>query len=267
MTTETTARFDVPMHLKALHDDSPMLLEGVASSSLRDLGGDSFAVSALTSMKAAFDSRLIPVLMDHARSVDKVFGKVVASSLTAPDAKGIVDLSVRIQVSESNPLAQQVYSQIKNGEAPISLSVGCIVLAAHSERIEGEATLVIDSCELVELSVVSAPAQPRSRGLTAKAAALYSVYGSDGDDPGVDGHDLDAARVLVRFLLRAIQEQNRAMTELREIDAEIVAYVNRLKDAPLPRKIVPEANFNSYAERFPHLDPRILNALARDKGD
>ena len=231
MTTDTQARFDLAMKVKAVAGDGPMRVTGVASSNAVDLGGDSFAVSALQAMKRQFDSGLIPIAMDHHYGVsESVFGKVIASRLKTADATGITDLEIDVQISQSNPAAIQVYNTIANGEVPLGFSVGCLVTDAGPEKIDGKNVTVIRDCVLLECSVVMIPANPSSRGLTAKSAALLCASQRDGA-----GADPDVV-TLVKFLLTAANELQEE-SDRRDIALdELMTVVNRAMDQPLARK-------------------------------
>lgn len=70
-------------------------------------------------------------------------------------------------------------------------------------------------------------------------------------------------RARIKSLESDLDERNTQAEETVAVYAELMTEVNKIMDMAQPRKTAPEAAFDKFAEKYPHLDARILAQLAR----
>lgn len=137
-------------------EDGRKRIKTTASSTIRDLHGDMMTESAIRQMAAQAEGRMT-IFLNHSYDVpEDVFGSVEKAAVVFRDE--FVDLDFDIVVEESNPRALKTYDAIKNG-TKLGTSIGALV-NHWSEAKDGG--WIIDDVLLLEASIVSIPANPRS---------------------------------------------------------------------------------------------------------
>ncbi len=105
-----------------------------------------------------------------------------------------------------------------------------------------------------------------------------SIENTEDDNRTLATALVDSASTIDR-LSRALAEARKKSLSLKEdlkdkdaeidnwasVVAETLAQIEIIKDAPLPRKIMPEEQFTAMSETYPWLDERIIAHLARNK--
>lgn len=149
------------LKLKAAAVGDGRLLTGVASSDALDRDGDVMSPAFLQRM--AKDIVQVPVFADHHYSVvNDVVGKVISAQLLQRD--GFNDLNVGIELlPEGDAVADRVWSVVKAG-VPIGLSIGAII-SDYEPIQKGQPGIRMLDGEIVDLSIVGIPSQPRSQRL------------------------------------------------------------------------------------------------------
>lgn len=157
----------VPSGLTAsLGTDGKMRLNGIASSTIKDLHGDTMLQSALEDMERAAAANLT-IFGNHSYEVpEDVYGSVETASMkqagTVDDAGDpIWDLGFGIVINEENPRAVATWKAINKG-SKLGLSIGAMIPAGGATRDKKSGALTIAHVELLETSIVGIPANPRS---------------------------------------------------------------------------------------------------------
>lgn len=150
----------VPMMKAMRADDGEMVLSGIASSTVTDLHGDLMTASALDDMLAAARQNLTIFLNHSYRVPEDVAGSVRSASLKR-DAD-IVDLSFdRIVVNKANARAIEAFESVEGG-TKLGLSIGAQIPEGGAHYDKTKKGWVIEHVLLMETSIVSLPANPRS---------------------------------------------------------------------------------------------------------
>jgi hypothetical protein len=181
----TSIRFDIftrawnddkrewePSALKAFRDpDGRMRLNGVASSTIKDLHGDNMLLSALEDMERAIGNGLT-IFGNHSYDVpEDVYGTTESAKIKQAgtvDANGdpIYDLPISVLINEENDRAvktwKAIYGREGTGGAKLGLSIGAMIPPGGFERDKKSGALTISHVELLETSIVGIPANPRS---------------------------------------------------------------------------------------------------------
>lgn len=144
--------------------DGKMRLHGVASSTTRDLHGDTMMASAIEDMERAANNNLT-IFLNHSYEVpEDVAGSVERAHMKTRgvDANGNpnYDLDMDILVNDANPRAVKAFEAIERG-TKLGLSIGALIPDGGARKEKGGAFL-IDHVELLETSLVGIPANPRS---------------------------------------------------------------------------------------------------------
>lgn len=144
--------------------DGKMRLHGVASSTTKDLHGDVMTQSAIDDMEKAANNNLT-IFLNHQYNVpEDVAGSVerAKSRIRDVDHEGNpnVDLDLDIVINDENPRAVQAFNAIEKG-TKLGLSIGAMIPEGGAKRTKG-GTYVIEHVDLLETSLVSIPANPRS---------------------------------------------------------------------------------------------------------
>lgn len=157
----------VPASLKAYRDaDGKMKLQGVASSTVKDLHGDNMLSSALEDMERAANNNLT-IFGNHEYKVpEDVYGSVRKAAMRPAgtvDAAGdpIYDLDFDIAVNDKNERAIKTWEAIEGG-TKLGLSIGAMIPEGGAVRNKKTGAYTIAHVELLETSVVGIPANPRS---------------------------------------------------------------------------------------------------------
>lgn len=148
-------------------DDEDMFLSGVASSTIKDLHGDTMLPSALIDMEKSAKNNLT-IFLNHEYKVPRdVAGSVVNASLVATgdlDENGapLYDLSFdKIRINKRNKDAVESWQAMKDG-TKLGLSIGAKIPEGGAIRNKKTGTLLIAHVNLLETSIVGIPANPRS---------------------------------------------------------------------------------------------------------
>lgn len=167
-----TFKIFAPTMIASRGSDGKLRIEGVASSTVRDHHGDQLTRKALEKMAAS--ARGLTIFLNHEYRVpEDVFGTVEKVRLERtgqidPKTKEeIYDLRMGIVVQSKNPRAVAAFEQMEPGEdrvpTKLGLSIGAMVPdgGAVFDKTAG-GRYIIDDVDLVETSLVSMPANPRS---------------------------------------------------------------------------------------------------------
>ena len=146
-------------------DDGRRRLWGVASSTVKDLHGDTMLESALDDMLTAANSNLT-IFLNHSYNVtEDVAGSVESAHMST---KGVDDkgepirlLNFQIVINEKNPRAVEAWESMDGG-TKLGLSIGAMIPEGGATRDRKSGSLTIAHVNLLETSVVSIPANPLS---------------------------------------------------------------------------------------------------------
>ena len=147
-------------------------IAGVASSTIKDLHGDTMLPSALIDMERQANNNLTIFLNHEYKVPEDVAGSVEKAKITssAQDESGapIYDLEFeKIRINKTNPRAVDSFKALKGtGRAPkgvkLGLSIGARIPEGGAIRNKKTGALLIAHVDLLETSIVSIPANPRS---------------------------------------------------------------------------------------------------------
>lgn len=148
-------------------DTEEMLLAGVASSTIKDLHGDTMLPTALIDMEKDAQDNLT-IFLNHSYAVpEDVAGSVRQASLTSSvvDEKTgapIYDLNFeRIRIDRTNDRATKSWKSMHGG-TKLGLSIGAQIPEGGAVRNKKTGALLIAHVKLLETSIVGIPANPRS---------------------------------------------------------------------------------------------------------
>jgi len=146
-------------------DDGRKRLSGVASSTTKDHHGDVMSESAILDMERSANDNLT-IFLNHSYDVpEDVFGSVEKATAVqrGMDGDGAPnwDLMVDILVNDENDRASKTFDHIQKG-TKLGLSIGANIPEGGAERDKETGALTINHVNLLETSVVSIPANPRS---------------------------------------------------------------------------------------------------------
>lgn len=169
-------------------DDGRKRLSGVASSTVRDLHGDTMSQTAILDMERMANDNLT-IFLNHSYDVpEDVFGSVEKATAIQRgmdgDGNPNWDLVMDILVDEDNPRAVRSYNSIQKG-TKLGLSIGAMIPEGGAERHKETGALTINHVHLLETSVVSIPANPRSwisNAVKALKKAALEVKSDDNDE-------------------------------------------------------------------------------------
>jgi HK97 family phage prohead protease len=145
--------------------DGKLRLHGVASSTTRDLHGDTMEPTAIEDMERAANNNLT-IFLNHSYDVpEDVAGSVERAVMKTrgADQNGDpnYDLDMDILVNDANPRAVKAFEAIERG-TKLGLSIGALIPEGGAVRDKKSGTYVIQHVELLETSLVGIPANPRS---------------------------------------------------------------------------------------------------------
>lgn len=144
--------------------DGRMRLHGVASSTTRDLHGDVMSQSAIEDMERAANKGLTIYLNHEYKVPEDVAGSVEMAKARIRDVdhdgNPNVDLDMDIVINDENPRAVQTFKAIEKG-TKLGLSIGAMIPKNGAKRNK-DGSYIIDHVDLLETSLVSIPANPRS---------------------------------------------------------------------------------------------------------
>lgn len=165
--------------LKAFEQDGVKRLSGVASSTTRDLHGDVMDHSALLDMERDANDNLT-IFLNHRYDVpEDVFGSVTKAKIVPrgadQDGNPNYDLDFEIVVDEENPRALRTWTYVSKGRR-LGLSIGALIPEGGAIRDKKTGALTIYHVKLLETSVVSIPANPRSWISAARKAVIKAMH-------------------------------------------------------------------------------------------
>lgn len=145
--------------------DGRMRLHGVASSTTRDLHGDTMNASAIEDMERAANNNLT-IFLNHSYDVpEDVAGSVERAQMKTRGVDGTgnpnYDLDMDILINDANPRAVKAFEAIERG-TKLGLSIGAMIPEGGATKDPKTKAWVIDHVELLETSLVGIPANPRS---------------------------------------------------------------------------------------------------------
>lgn len=145
--------------LKTARKDDDLLLTGIASSTIKDRHGDTMTPKALESMLRSAEG--MTIYLNHSYNVpEDVAGTVRQAWINKSDDE-LHDLHFQIAINQDNPRAVQAFNAIDKG-TKLGLSIGAMIPEGGAKKQKGTSSFVIDEVELLETSIVSIPANPRS---------------------------------------------------------------------------------------------------------
>jgi len=169
-------------------EDGRKRLSGVASSTVRDLHGDTMSQTAILDMERMANDNLT-IFLNHSYNVpEDVFGSVEHATAIQRgmdgDGNPNWDLIMDILVDDDNPRADKTYSAIQKG-TKLGLSIGAMIPEGGAIRDKDSGALTINHVHLLETSVVSIPANPRSwisNAVKALKKAAVEAKSEDNDE-------------------------------------------------------------------------------------
>jgi HK97 family phage prohead protease len=175
--------------LKAFQgDDGRKRISGIASSTVRDLHGDIMNQSAISDMERMANDNLT-IFLNHSYQVpEDVFGSVEKATAVQRgmdgDGNPTWDLIMDILVDDENPRAEKAFKAIGRG-VKLGLSIGALIPKGGAEVDKDTGTLTINHVHLLETSVVSIPANPRSWISNAVKAIRKAATEANYDEDGI----------------------------------------------------------------------------------
>lgn len=155
--------------LKAASDDGDgkLRIRGIASSTVRDRHGDRMERTALKDMEAAANDNLT-IFVNHSYNVpEDVIGSAEKAVLkrrageTDEDGNPLYDLELQVVLDEGNPRAVKTFEAVQKG-VKLGMSIGAMIPKGGAKYDEENHSFIIHHVDLLETSVVSIPANPRS---------------------------------------------------------------------------------------------------------
>lgn len=146
-------------------EEPDLVLEGVASSSIKDRHGDTILPSALIDMEKAARNNLT-IFLNHSYDVpEDVAGSVkhaeIASSAVDESGNPIFDLAYKVKIDRTNARAVKAHQSMMGG-TKLGMSIGARIPEGGAVRNKKTGTLLITHLDLLETSIVGIPANPRS---------------------------------------------------------------------------------------------------------
>lgn len=148
-------------------DEGVLRIKGIASSTVRDRHGDRMERSALKDMEAAANDNLT-IFVNHSYNVpEDVVGSAEKAVLkrrsgeTDEDGNPLYDLELSVLLDAGNPRAVKTYEAIQKG-VKLGMSIGAMIPKGGAKYDEENHSFIIHHVDLLETSVVSIPANPRS---------------------------------------------------------------------------------------------------------
>jgi HK97 family phage prohead protease len=154
--------------LKAVGDDGDgkLRIRGIASSTVRDRHGDRMERTALKDMERAANDNLT-IFVNHSYNVpEDVIGSAESAVLkrraeTDEDGNPLYDLELQVVLDEGNPRALKTFEAVQRG-VKLGMSIGAMIPKGGAKYDEENNSFIIHHVDLLETSVVSIPANPRS---------------------------------------------------------------------------------------------------------
>ena len=162
----TAARFKIHTGLLKAYrsDDGKKRLRTTASSSVKDLQGDTILPEAIKSAAEQARGNLTIFLNHEYKVPEDVLGSTEGAEVLERglDAEGhpVYDLDLDILVNESNPRANSTFDAIEAG-VKLGTSIGALIPKGGATKNKDGSYIIADLL-LLEASIVGIPANPRS---------------------------------------------------------------------------------------------------------
>jgi len=219
--------------------DGKMTLHGVASSTTRDLHGDTMEDTALADMERDANDGLT-IFLNHEYKVPEDVGGMVTHAkmwTRGVDGEGNpnYDLDFDIDINDENDRAIKAWKAIDNGHK-IGLSIGAMIPEGGYIRDKKTGAMRIQHVKLLETSIVGIPANQRSWISNAiRALEDLEIRRSTTHQLGSPTITLDAGRYHIEGSLEGLQLAGVTNEDLEsappagprifEIDPEILASI------------------------------------------
>ena len=148
-------------------EDGVLRIKGIASSTVRDRHGDRMERTALKDMERAANDNLT-IFVNHSYNVpEDVIGSAESGVLkrrageTDDEGNPLYDLELTVNLDAGNPRAVKTYDAIQRG-VKLGMSIGAMIPKGGAKYDEENNSFIIHHVDLLETSVVSIPANPRS---------------------------------------------------------------------------------------------------------
>lgn len=180
--------------------EEEMFISGVASSTIKDLHGDTMLPSALVDMERQANANLTIFLNHEYRVPEDVAGSVVKAKISSSvndeeTGAPIYDLDFeKIRINKQNERAVDTFKALqgtnktKGNGVKLGLSIGARIPEGGAIRNKKTGALLISHVTLLETSIVSIPANPRSwiqnmvKSLRAGPATVTKTVIEDGEE-------------------------------------------------------------------------------------
>ena len=194
-------------------------IRGVASDDQIDRQGERFSTRAVQRMVETAKQNLT-LFGDHNHSWENTLGHIA-------DAKfndGAFEVVCQLESEEAQPKVKQLWAKLKS-KTRLAFSIGGRVLKVIAEEVNGQTVRVLDDLELLEISVVGIPANPRTwleaivKSMDGAECAVTELEGSGKAEPEEElmsekeRKELEAAHTAAVEKLRS--EHETALAALR----------------------------------------------------
>lgn len=171
-----------------------LVLTGVASSTIKDRHGDTMTQNALQSMLRTAEG--MTIYLNHEYRVPEDVAGTVRQAWITQAGEDLHDLHLEIVMNQSNKRAVEAFDAIDKG-VKLGLSIGAMIPDGGAKRDKKSGTFVIDEVELLETSIVSIPANPRSWVDYARKSLLSKEVpeAEPAEEPAEDPADEEPAEI------------------------------------------------------------------------
>jgi len=218
-----TERFELfsiePDFVQAFESDGKKMFRGVASSTTKDLHGDTILLEALEDMEKQAVG--LTTFLNHSYNVPGDVGGTITKALVRQ--KGVDDdgnpnyqLEIEVEVEDENPEALKTWKYVKKGRR-LGLSIGAMIPKGGAVR-QKDGSLVINSLKLLEVSFVGIPANPKSWIEYAASAFRNAIAKSQSHALGNPTLTLEGGRYLIEGSLEGLDINLGADEPAPEID-------------------------------------------------
>ncbi len=158
-------------------------IRGVASDDRIDRQGERFSTRAVQRMVETAKQNLT-LFGDHNHSWENTLGHIVDAKFN----NGAFEVTCQLESEEAQPKIKQLWAKLKS-KTRLAFSIGGRVLKVIAEEVNGQTVRVLDDLELLELSVVGIPANPRTwleaivKSIDGAECAATEVQGSGDAEP------------------------------------------------------------------------------------
>ncbi len=190
-------------------------LRGVASDDKIDRHGERFSKNALARMAETAKANLT-LFGDHFHSWENTLGRAVEAAV---NPQGQFEVVFQLENEEAQPKIRQLWAKLM-GKTKLALSVGGRILKTFIEDAGGQQVRVLDDIELLEVSIVGIPANPR----TWVEAIVKSM-----EEPG-EKQNREEKMDEIQTLKAEIERLTARAGELEKEALQVTTERNRLKD-------------------------------------